>query len=660
MKQIKKTSGNIPAEKSASYETLQKENFFSNLPAERRPTAIIAEIYVLLLSFLLPLKFGTLVGVPEIPATYWSNFTGIFIGSWPVLTFPAFAGTGLALSLVFACPRKWQNVFPVFAGILWILLAASSLAGMIHATTWDFYEHNILYVFGVSSYALSLMILFSHDPRFGKYLLGVFIASLVLSLYSAMMQYTVGFEDMQKYYEKRKLESGGQFYFDKFGRRLAEYRVSADFSSGNAYSGYLLLMFPIVIALLCIAGGRVTPPLPARVILMLPAITFFLFLLRQTKSRGCFLALIAGGIVTALAFRYRKKILIFLCSFFACALAGFCLLIAFDRGPKSILFRLDYFKAAIRMMLDFPLFGAGWGEFFHNYFIYKDLINDEAPHTPHNFPLTLGSQCGIFSFLIACFLLLLPFLMSFLLLKKAAAKQNKTPQEKENFILLFGLTMGFSAWCFHSLCEIDYETPGSFCTAAGIAFLILSNGKTQEFQGGFLSLLSTKMYGKKVKRFCTVFFLLSLLGILSWISWKSPTLITAEMAFDKLFTGVNPHFGRIGEAMADPEKAQRLFQETVKRMPLSPFPWDTISHYVASLGPAYADQAIALVAEAGKRSPKRASYYFRQSLAYRRLGNMHKAVEMLRKAQKCSPKNPEYFDDNQIWYQTFESTGSLW
>ena len=646
---------------------MRKKEIQENIPSitendtKRRPLAIIAEVYVLFLTFLLPLKFGTLSGVPEIPATYWTNFIGLFVGAWPVLTFPVFAGFGLALSLLFACPRKVRNGYLICAAVLWILFAACSLAGRVHATTWDFYEHNVIYVFGTAAYTLSLAILFAHDPGFRKYVLGVLMASLLFSLYSAVMQYTVGFQDLTEYYEKRKLESGGQFYFDKFGRRLAEYRVSADFSSGNAYSGYLLLMFPIAISLLCIAGGRVTPPLPARILLMLPSTAFFLFLLRQTKSRGCFLALIAGCIVTALAFRYRKKILIGICTFFACSFAGFCLLIAFDRGPRSILFRLDYFKAAIRMMLDYPLFGTGWGEFFHNYFVYKDLINDEAPHTPHNFPLTIGSQCGIISFIIAVLILLLPFLVSFFLLKRSVAEKKVTQEEQESFILKVGLTTGFSAWCFHSLCEIDFETPACFCTAAAVAFVILSDRKTAELLPVFsLETLSAKKYFRAVKITGIAFFLLSVLGILAWISWKSPHLITAEMAFDRLFTAVNPHFGRMGEKMAQPEEAQKIFQETIQRMPLSPFPWDTFSHYVAAMGPLYAEQAVALVVEAEKRSPKRASYYYRQSLAYRRLGNLPKAVEMLRKAQKCSPKNPEYFDENQKWNTSYEDTGSLW
>ncbi|MBO5761087.1 MAG: O-antigen ligase family protein [Lentisphaeria bacterium] len=628
---------------------------------KRRTLSIIAELYVLFLTFLLPLKFGTLVGVPELPATYWNNFTGILIGSWPVLTFPVFAGFGLALTLLFAFPRKYANLSMIVLGVLWCLFAASSLTGIIHATTWDFYEHNVIYVFGTAAYALSLMNLFSNNRKFGKYLLGFLVAGFVLSLYSAIMQYTVGFQDLTEYYEKRKLESGGQFYFDKFGRRLAEYRISADFSSGNAYSGYLLLLFPIVLSLLCIAGGRVTPPLPAKILLMTPTAILFLFLLRQTKSRGCFLALIAGCVVTALAFRYRKKIFLAICSFFACSFAGFCLLIALDRGPESILFRLDYFKAAIRMMLDYPFAGAGWGEFFHNYFIYKDLINDEAPHTPHNFPFTVGSQCGIGAFLISSLLILIPLAVAFLLLKKQGTMQRKTQEEKEQFILSCGLLTGFAAWFFHCLCEIDFETPGSFCTAAAVAFLILNNPDMEKLFPRFsLAFLAEKKYFPKLRIIFSLFFIIFSLGLLFRISWKAPTLITAEMAFDRLFTGVNPHFGRLGEKMAQPEEAAKLLQEAVKRMPESPFPWDTASHYVAALGPAYANEAIALVVEAQKRSPKRASYYYRQSLAYRRLGDIPKAVEMLKKARQCSPKNPEYFDERQNWNTRYEDTGSLW
>ena len=130
------------------------------ISSRRRPLAFIAEIYVLFLTFCLPLKFGTLIGVPEIPATYWNNFIGIFAASWPVLTFPVFSGIGLAFTLLFAFPREWRNLSMVILGILWCLFLVSSLAGIVHATTWDFYEHNVIYVFGTAAYALSLLNLF--------------------------------------------------------------------------------------------------------------------------------------------------------------------------------------------------------------------------------------------------------------------------------------------------------------------------------------------------------------------------------------------------------------------------------------------------------------------------------------------------------------------
>ena len=43
---------------------------------------------VLLLTFLLPLKFGSTVGVPEMPMSYWQDPIAILVGAWPVMLFP--------------------------------------------------------------------------------------------------------------------------------------------------------------------------------------------------------------------------------------------------------------------------------------------------------------------------------------------------------------------------------------------------------------------------------------------------------------------------------------------------------------------------------------------------------------------------------------------
>ncbi|MBO4303486.1 MAG: hypothetical protein J6A21_02765, partial [Lentisphaeria bacterium] len=104
MKAKKASSAKIPPPQGGT-ETLPSPE---GTTPPRRPLAFLAEIYVLFLTFCLPLKFGTLIGVPEIPATYWDSFVGIFAASWPVLTFPVFSGLGLALTLLFAYPRKFR------------------------------------------------------------------------------------------------------------------------------------------------------------------------------------------------------------------------------------------------------------------------------------------------------------------------------------------------------------------------------------------------------------------------------------------------------------------------------------------------------------------------------------------------------------------------
>ena len=51
----------------------------------------IPKTFLIALTFLLPLKFGTTAGIPEMPMTYWTEPAGIIVAAWPVLLFSFFA-----------------------------------------------------------------------------------------------------------------------------------------------------------------------------------------------------------------------------------------------------------------------------------------------------------------------------------------------------------------------------------------------------------------------------------------------------------------------------------------------------------------------------------------------------------------------------------------
>ena len=93
---------------------------------------------------------------------------------------------------------------------------------------------------------------------------------------------------------------------------------------------------------------------------------FFLFLLKETGSRGGVLALLGGGFLVLPCLKLARKWKILLWSLVPCGLAAFVLLVKFGRGFNSMLIRFDYYQAALRMMLIRPFTGAGWGEFLND------------------------------------------------------------------------------------------------------------------------------------------------------------------------------------------------------------------------------------------------------------------------------------------------------
>ena len=413
----------------------------------------LPQTLLLILTFLLPLKFGSTVCVPEMPMSYWHDPMAILIASWPVMLFPLLSAIALDCA-VLLYPKPGPVSAPMrLYGWLWILLTAVSLPGWLNATTWDFAIQNTVHLLGMTCWTLALIRVLENSPEFRKYLFAALLTGLIFSVYSAVNQYLSGFDETIKYLQDKEAASGVQILNGQFGSRLKEARVSGDFTVCNSYAGYLVLVFPLLLGTMWKLGSRVTPPLPAKLLLTLPCAGVFLFLLKETGSRGGILAMLAGAFLILPCLRLTRKWKYLLWSLVPVGLTGFFLLVKFGRGFNSMLIRFDYFQAAVKMMFLHPFTGAGWGEFLNDYLILKNVVNDEAPHSPHNFVLTLGSQCGIPAFLISCILLALPLIAALLLLSRRS-------REKELSFPDTCFVWGLGAWTFHSMLELNYETPG--------------------------------------------------------------------------------------------------------------------------------------------------------------------------------------------------------
>ena len=590
----------------------------------------IPKTFLLLLTFLLPLKFGSPVGVPEMPMAYWTDPVGILVASWPVLLFPFLAAVSLALAILcLPHPEKPSAELQVYSW-LWILMAVSTLPGWIRCTTWDFAAQNTAHVLGMLCWALALIRTLEYDRDFGRCLAAVMITSLVFSVYSAFNQYLTGFEDTLKFIQEKEAKSGMRLVGDKFGIRLRESRVSGDFSVCNAYAGYLVMIFPLLLSKLWDLGERVTPPLPAKLVLTLPCLGVFLFLLKETGSRGGMLALLGGGFLVLPCLKLARKWKILLWSLVPCGLAAFWLLVRFGRGFNSMLIRFDYFQAALRMMLIRPFTGAGWGEFLNDYLILKDVVNDEAPHSPHNFILTLGSQCGVGAFLLSALLLAVPLIAALIALSRRCGKESPNRAAGE-----IAMVWGLGGWTIHSMLDLDYETAGSWGLAIVLSVMILSKTELP-----LPNRLQAALTDTTIFRPVSLLFSAAAAGITLVFL---PPVIKAEMSFDALNSMIDPRFA------ADPSSSLRI-QPAVMRDalakcdPRSPFPYASASHYFRAQGPYYTADALEMLDKAIALTPKRSAYYFRKYQILKDFPSRKaEADAALNKAREFSPKNPWYY-----------------
>lgn len=603
--------------------------------------AFLPEAFLLFLTAILPLKFASTVGVPEMPMIYWSDPVGILIGSWSVMLFPAFAASALVLCMLFGRPCAVRNSLLRGYAFLWALLAGASLPGWIHATTWDFAAQNTVHCFGLGCYAMALCLMLERDPeRFPRRLFGAILTGAVFSIYSALNQYWSGFDDTRRFLEEKERATGQQILTGQFATRLMESRVSGDFAVCNVYAGYLAMVFPLILASLYKLGGRVTPPWAARLILCTPVALLYLFLLKETESRGGVLALIAGIAVVIPLFRIPGKLRILCYALIPVMLGGFIVMVKLGRGFKSMLFRFDYFKAAFEMMLAHPFSGAGWGEFFHEYLVYKDLVNDEAPHGPHNFLLALGSQSGVCAFLLAGILLLIPCAAALILFYKSLRTE---PAEADEKIIHCGMAIAVVSWTVHAMIELDYETPGATATAIALGSLILAS------KGADRILKLPLPETPKGVSVLNLLFLLISAGLIVYPALKLPQVVAAEMAYEKLHSATDVRFGtpQKGTSPVTPDDVARMLRTCTQIAPKSPFPYAAASSYYLALGPFSFSEGLSLLDEAIARAPKRAGYYYRKYQLLKHIPDRSgDAAQALKKAQTFSPKNPYYAQES--------------
>lgn len=187
-----------------------------------------------------------------------------------------------------------------------------------------------------------------------------------------------------------------------FENRLTSVEPLGTFALTNSLAGFLS---PWLIAALAIALPLLGKPDARRTLWAMLAIALVLAAcLVLTKSRTAFLATLGGVALVGLYGRERGWKLDWRLPAFAAGIATVLTLLAIYFGgldlqvmseaPKSVLYRLEYWRATASMIGDHLFLGCGPGNFQQAYTAYKLPEASETVADPHNFLLELWATAG--------------------------------------------------------------------------------------------------------------------------------------------------------------------------------------------------------------------------------------------------------------------------
>ena len=115
------------------------------------------------LAALLPVKFSSIVSVPEMPSSYWFDAASLIFVVWPNHLFSLLSS--LLLLLTLAAPgaeregtRNLPSI-PVLWCLLWASLAVLSAFGLVHASCPEYAFQMISYAVGTGCFILSIFLL---------------------------------------------------------------------------------------------------------------------------------------------------------------------------------------------------------------------------------------------------------------------------------------------------------------------------------------------------------------------------------------------------------------------------------------------------------------------------------------------------------------------
>lgn len=578
--------------------------------------------YLIGLTFLLPLKFGSLAVLPEATSFYPGDLFSWLIINWPAHSFGIFSGVALFAALVvFAPGMRPLRTSGGATALLWSFgLVLVSLIGWINAATIDYAVGETIHLAGIGAYVLAIRLWLRNRPEERRWFCAALAAGACWLIYSGLSQYFVGFAETREFVEKQIAE--GIPISHVMVAKINDDRVFATFVSCNVLAGYLLLLLPVTLYAVWRFAGHFEPVRLSRILLCSLVFSGLAAVLLLTRSRAAFLAalLTAGAFAMTLPKRriYRCIPVVVL----ALAIVGGAIYIhRAGRGFGSMAERVDYLRSSVKMIAEKPLAGHGWGGFFYRHMELKTTGTDESAHDPHNLVMAFASQTGVIGGAVALAAVLLPlFWLGRRIFRRGG---EETPEEGADGFAR-AVFWGECAFLLHAHMDVDLQIPASMAAAGAMLVAALPEASAQ-------------MAARGRRRWLLVAagMLLAAVAAMGNILW-----LRAEMAYDRLITLARPQSAQDRLRPVSDAEVVKALREAVVLRPGSPFPWEIAGDYFWSRR----DGAMAekCYREAARCTPDRPSLYRRFFDLEMARGNRAAAAKHLRRMLELFPSNPKY------------------
>ena len=565
--------------------------------------------YVCLLTFLLPLKFGSLAVMPEAAGFFPPDLFSWFIINWPAHSFGIFSGAALLFCLVaYGVPGRFT--VRSFAALGWVFgFAAAGFAGTVNSGAPFYAEAELSHLLGICAFcgAAALPLCGDDSARWrGRFFAALAFGVLLLCV-NGLNQYFFGFDEMRDFIARQ--EEQGLHVSPVLRAKVADDRVYAAMVSANVLAGFLLLTGPLAVICFRRMGRRFEPERVSAAlffcVMFIPVVTVFL----MTKTRAAFLCALVTAALYVLTLKGRRllRILFLLCV--CAAVAGGAVYIRkAGRGFGSFAERADYMRTAMRMLPERPLTGHGWGEFFYRHMLEKTTDTDESAHDPHNVFLSFILQAGFPAGLIASGALLFPLAVLW--------RRRGRVDALANAVLWGGI-----AFVLHCCCDINMQIPA--CMAgAGLLFIAAVPDEP----------IFEKTAVLPVK--------LALGLLLAAAGAGALSLNMRQLRGDAAYTVLCDMMSSPPGNRPDEHLIVRQWRRVEDLRKTHPFACNTLGDYYAAAG--NLDKAEQLYLESLRRDPRRPAVYERLAKIAEARRNPDLAASLRRKAHLLFPTHPGY------------------